>query len=104
QRAADRGGGCYRNRDQVRATALALAALEVAVGRRSAALSGSELVGVHAEAHRASRPAPLGAGLGEDLVQALLHGLHPDPDRTRYDEQAGALGDLVALDDLRGQP
>src|SRR5580765_5655799 len=60
--AADRGGGRDRHRDQMGASALALTALEVAVGRRRAALLRCELVGVHPEAHRASGTAPLSTG------------------------------------------
>src|SRR4051794_20579367 len=64
-----------RGRDQrgheMGAAAHALAALEVAVGRRRAALSGRELVRVHAQAHRAACRAPLRAGVQEDLVQPL---------------------------------
>ena len=44
--------------------------------------------------------APLGAGLLEDHVEALLLGLQPDPDRAGDDEQPGVGGDLAALDDL----
>src|SRR4051794_13844780 len=58
QRAADRGGGGDRHRDEVGAAALALAPLEVAVRRRRAPLAGLESVGVHAQAHRAARTAP----------------------------------------------
>ena len=45
-----RGGGGDRGRHQVGAAALALAALEVAVGGRRAALARGELVRVHAQA------------------------------------------------------
>src|SRR4051812_22382403 len=72
QSAPDRGGRGDAHRDQVGAAALALATLEVAVGRRRAALAGLEGVGVHAEAHRAARTAPLGTGLLEDHVEALI--------------------------------
>src|SRR5687768_1703173 len=65
ERAADRGGGGDGNGHQVGAPALALPALEVAVGGGGAALARGELVGVHAQAHRATRAAPLGAGLLE---------------------------------------
>src|SRR3546814_7614051 len=51
---AANGGRCgHRDGDQVGATALALAPLEVAVGGRGAALAGRELVGIHTQAHRA---------------------------------------------------
>ena len=100
---ADGGGGGDGHRDQVGATALALPSLEVAVGGRGAALTGRELVGVHAQAHRAAGAAPLAAGLLEDDVEALVLGLHPHPHRTGYDEQAGVLVDRAALDDLGGE-
>jgi hypothetical protein len=83
----------------VGATTLALAALEVAVRRRRRALARRELVGVHAQAHRAARRAPLGPGRGEDLVQALLLGLEPHAHRARHDEHAHTVGDLAAVDD-----
>src|SRR6478609_8671346 len=70
--AADGGGGGDRYGHQVGSTALALPALEVAVGRGRAALLGSELVGVHPEAHRAPRTAPLGPGLLEHDVEPFL--------------------------------
>src|SRR5690242_11334216 len=67
-------GRCGRDQrgDQVGAAALALAALEVAVRRRRAALARGQLVRVHPQAHRASRRAPLGPGVEEDLVEALV--------------------------------
>src|SRR5581483_6916084 len=52
--AGDGGGGGHLRRDQVRAPAVALPALEVAVRGGGAALAGLELVGVHAEAHGAA--------------------------------------------------
>ena len=42
-----------------------------------------QLVGVHAQAHRAAGVAPLGARVGEDLVQALGLGLRAGPGRSR---------------------
>src|SRR5690606_1756672 len=59
ERAADRRRGRDERRDEVRAATLALATLEVAVRGRGAALARGELVGVHAQAHRAPRVAPL---------------------------------------------
>ena len=97
QRAADSGGRRDRHGHQVRAPALALPALEVAVGRRRAALLRSELVGVHAEAHRAAGTAPLRTRVDEDLVEALLDRLVAHAHRARHDEQAGAVGGLWPL-------
>src|SRR3954453_18615020 len=68
QRAPHRGGSRHERRDEMRAPALALAALEVSVGCRGAALPGGELVGVHPEAHRAAGEAPLRAEFLEDPV------------------------------------
>ena len=48
---------------------------EVAVAGGGATLAGLEAVGVHRQAHRAARLAPLEAGRLEDLVQAFLLGL-----------------------------
>src|SRR5689334_15726248 len=74
QLAGHGGGGSDLRRDQMGTPTLALPALEVAVGRGSGALAGAERVGVHAQTHGAAREPPLGAGLGEDLVEALLLG------------------------------
>src|SRR3954469_15914967 len=54
----DRSGRRHGGADQVRAPAVTLAALEVAVGRGRAALARLEPVVVHGEAHRAARLAP----------------------------------------------
>src|SRR4051812_38813054 len=59
QVARDRRRRGHRRAHQVRPAALALAALEVAVAGRGAALAGLELVRVHAEAHRAAGLAPV---------------------------------------------
>src|SRR3954465_15318270 len=73
---AGQRGRCGDGRgDQVGATALALAALEVAVARGRRALPRLQLVGVHAQAHRAARAAPLGTGVEEHAVQPLRLGL-----------------------------
>src|SRR5660397_289719 len=71
QGAAERGRGGGGGRDQVGAPALALPALEVAVGGRGGALAGGQLVGVHPEAHGAPRVAPLGPEVREHHVQAF---------------------------------
>ena len=90
RRAGHGGGGGDQRRDQVGAAALALPALEVAVGRRRAALPRGQLVGVHAQAHRAAGVPPLGAGLLEDLVETLGLGREPDPHRAGDDEHPHA--------------
>src|SRR4051794_20578344 len=74
----DGGRGGHLGRDEVRATAATLAALEVAVGGGGAALALGEDVGVHPQAHRAARAAPVEAGGAEDLVEAFALGLLGD--------------------------
>src|SRR3954471_19014925 len=87
----------------MRAPAAALAALEVAVGGRSAALARGEDVRVHAQAHRAARGAPVEAGAAEDLVEALALGLRADLLGAGNDHRAHTRGDLAPAHDLRGR-
>src|SRR4051812_50167488 len=82
----------------MRAPALALPALEVAVRRRGAALPRRELVGVHAQAHRAAGVAPLGPEVDEDLVQPLGLGLQAHPGAPGDDEHAAAVRLVPAMD------
>src|SRR5215208_4112043 len=96
--ARDRRGGGHLGADEVRAAARALAALEVAVRGRRAALAGLQLVRVHGQAHRAALAAPVEARGGEDLVQALGLGLRLDLHRARDDHGVHVAADLLALD------
>ena len=96
-----RRGGHLRA-DQVGAPTLALAALEVAVRGRGAALALGERVGVHPQAHRAARLAPFEAGAAEDIVQALGFGRGFDLLGAGDDHRADAVGDLAAVDDRGG--
>src|SRR3712207_8224999 len=86
--AGDGGGGGHLRADEVGAAALALAALEVAVGGGGAALARLEDVRVHAEAHRAAGLPPLEARLAEDAVQPLLLRLELDQRRAGHDHRA----------------
>src|SRR5471030_1280247 len=76
--------GGHEWRDEMRTAARALATLEVAVRRRRAALARRELVGIHAQAHRAAGVAPLGAGLLEDDVESFLLRLQPNAHRAGH--------------------
>src|SRR4051794_21265363 len=87
----------------MRTSALALTTLEVAVGGRGTALLRGELVGVHAQTHRAPGAAPLGPGLLEHDVEALVLGLQTYAHRPGDHEQPGVVGDGPALQDLRGE-
>ena len=91
----------HRRRDEVGAALEALAALEVAVRGRGAALLRREPVGVHGEAHRAAGLAPVEARRDEDPVEPLGLGLHLHEAGARYDHGADRGRDLPALDDLR---
>ncbi len=94
--------GARRRREgagEERAAALALAALEVAVGRAHGVLPGGELVAVHGEAHRAAGLAPLGTGGLEDLVETLALGLGLHLLGARDDHDPRGLADLPALED-----
>jgi hypothetical protein len=66
------GRGRHLRAHQVGPAALALPALEVAVRRRGAPLTGLKYVRVHAQAHRAARLPPVEACVLEDPVQALV--------------------------------
>src|SRR5262245_48492015 len=77
------------------AAALALPALEVAVGRRCATLARRQLVWIHPKTHRATGLPPLRAGCGEDLAEAFGFGLRADAHRTRHDQHPHAVGDLA---------
>ncbi len=102
--AQDRGGGGDLRRHEVGAAALALAAFEVAVGGGRGALTGGQLVGVHAQAHGAAGVPPFGSGLLEDLVQALVDGLETDAGGAGDDQHPQAVGDPPAAQDVGGGP
>src|ERR1700682_4323977 len=79
--AGDARRGRHCRTDQMRASAGALAALEVAGRRRRAALAGLEPVIVHRQAHRASGLAPLETGGRENAIEAFPLGLRPQRPR-----------------------
>src|SRR5689334_13996635 len=71
--AVERRGGDHRRAHEQRAAAGApLPADEVAVRRRRADFAALEAVGVHREAHRAARLAPLEAGGRENFIEAFF--------------------------------
>src|SRR3954451_22271448 len=99
--ALDRRGGGHLRGHEVGAPAAALAALEVAVRGRGAALARLQDVRVHAQAHRAARGAPVEAGVAEDLVEALGFGLRRHLLGAGDDHGADRARDFAALHDLR---
>src|SRR5436190_9368754 len=91
----DRGGGGHRRRHEVRAALEALAALEVAVRGRSAALLRLQLVRVHGKTHRAAGLTPLEAGLEEDFVEAFGFRLLLHRARARHDHRTNIGADRL---------
>src|SRR4249919_829045 len=79
------GRGRHGWTDQMRATAGALASLEIAIRGRRAAFAGFEAIVVHGEAHRTAGLAPLEACRGEDAVQAFALRLRLHQAGTRDD-------------------
>src|SRR5690606_20970240 len=77
------GSRSHGGADQMGASPLPLAPLEVAVRSRGTALARLQPVGVHGQAHRAARFPPLEACLQEDAVQAFLFGLLLDQPGSR---------------------
>src|SRR4051794_38884760 len=66
---------------------LALTALEIAVGGGGAAFTGLQAVGIHAQAHGATRRAPLEPGGLENPVQPLALGLQAHQARAWYHQR-----------------
>src|SRR5690242_1288970 len=81
------GGGSrgHRRRHEVRAGALALASLEVAVRGGGHALALARGLAVHAHAHRAAGLAPLEARVAEDPIETLALGGVLHQARARHD-------------------
>src|SRR3954470_7479048 len=99
--ALDGGVVGHLGRDEVRAPPAPLPALEVAVRGGGAALARRQDVGVHPEAHRAARAAPLEARRLEDLAQALLLRLVLHPRGAGDDDRLDAARDATAGYDVR---
>src|ERR1019366_1829174 len=98
-----RGGGCGWAHE-MGAPFAALAPFEVPVAGGGAALLGRENVRVHAQAHRASRLAPLGTSLDENAIQPLALGLMLHAFRARHHQGSYAGMDLVAVQHFRRGP
>src|SRR3954470_12075058 len=83
----------------MRSAAFPLPSLEITIGRRRAALSRAEHVGVHAEAHRAAGVAPFESGIAKHAVESFLLRLRFDALRSGHDHRARARRDVPAPDD-----
>src|SRR5271155_3098257 len=75
QSAYDGGGGGHRGRHQMGARTRSLSSLEIAIGRRGAALACGHGIAVHRHTHRAPGIDPLETRILEDLRKPLLFGL-----------------------------
>src|ERR1700723_24304 len=84
---------------QVRAPALALTPFEVAIRRAGASLTRLQHVGIHREAHAASRFAPLEARFGEDSVEAEALRFSFYLLRARHNHRVNSRSNFVTLDD-----
>src|SRR5262249_42221222 len=93
----DRGGGGHRRRHQMGATVVALAAFEITVRGRGAALARRELVGIHGEAHGAAGLTPFEARFEEDLVEPFRLGLLFHQAGARHDHRLDARLDALAV-------
>lgn len=71
---------------------------------RCAAHLGEELIGVHCQAHGASRLAPVEAGLDENLIQALSLSLLLDDAGARHHlgEESERAGEEEGIETMRG--
>src|SRR6266480_3367494 len=90
--------GCGRRSERTREKRPAtfpLSPLEVAIARAHRALTGSKLVSVHRDAHRAPRFAPLRASLHENPVEPLCFGGAFHGARAGNDEHSYTGGDTT---------
>src|SRR5439155_658410 len=101
----DRGRRGHLGAHEVSPAAAALAALEIAVRGRSAALARLEPVCVHTQAHGAAGFAPLEAGVLENSVKAFVLRLRFHQARSRHDHrELDIRGKTPPADDRRSGP
>src|SRR4051812_9271078 len=80
-----------------------LAADEIAVRGRGAALARRDEVAIHADARRATGMAPFEAGLGEDAVETFRLRLALHQAGARHDHRLHRFRHLAAPGDLGGE-
>src|SRR6516162_3580154 len=100
QLAGNSGGRRHYRAYKMGAGPLALAAHEVAVGRRGATFAGRHQVAVHPDAHRASGFSPLESGALEDRIEAFRLRLRFHETRTWYRHSGNDRA--AAIEHLRG--
>src|SRR5579862_3981888 len=89
----------HRGTHQMRTATLALTPLEVAIRGAGTSLSRLEHVGIHREAHAASRFAPLEAGFSENFVEPETFRLGLHFLRARHHHRMNSRCDFVTFDD-----
>src|SRR2546423_9975285 len=87
-----------------RAATFPLSSLEVAIARAHRALTGSKLVSVHRDAHRAARFAPLRASVHENPVKPFCFGGAFHGARAGNDEHSHTGGDTTSTHYRRRLP
>ena len=93
----------HRGTHQMRSPARALPSLEIAIRGGRTTLARRQLVFVHAEAHGATRFAPLETRCDENFVQTFFFGLRLHQTGTRHHHRQLHIGrNLFALGHLRG--
>mmetsp|Transcript_4527 Transcript_4527/g.10254 ORF Transcript_4527/g.10254 Transcript_4527/m.10254 type:complete len:233 (+) Transcript_4527:1022-1720(+) len=80
----------------MRPSSITLPSLKVTVGSGSTTFLRLELVGVHGEAHGASRFAPVESRGGQNFVESLLLGLVLDQTGARHDHGVDAFWNLAS--------
>src|SRR5271163_2128432 len=89
----------HRGTHEMSPAALALPPFEVAIRRAGASLARLQHVGIHREAHAASRLAPLEAGFPENFVESETFRISFDVLRSRHHHRMHRRRDFAPLDD-----
>src|SRR5215212_275752 len=103
ERSRNRRSCGHRGRDEMRSSTWSLPALKIPIRRRGAALAGSQLVGVHAQAHRAAGGTPFEPGILEDEIEPFGLRLGTHAHRTGDDHGPHARLNLATGDDSGGE-
>ena len=82
----DRRGGDHGRRHYMRPRTAPLAAAEIAIGGRGAALAGRNDIAIDADAHRAAGVRPFEAGIAENTIEPFFLGLPFHLRRARRDQ------------------
>src|SRR5262245_64127768 len=93
--ASDGRCGRHGRAHQVGASATALTSFEIPIAGGSGSLAGLEDIGIHPEAHRTARLAPLEAGVHEHAVEPFAFGGGLHALRAGHDERLNAFGNTV---------